>query len=220
MKKLIQLFGMVILGLLFSNSALATPCKDATDPGTISISESPTCQGKSVTASIISGPGSEWSVSNVTGSITPTGAGTSKTVTFTGSGTATITVKNTDWVDGTGTCTKEKSSSINVTVNASPDNPTITGPSTACQGEQLTFTTSTTGGTSPYTFTWGAASGTGWTGGGGTGASKGYTAGSSNGTVSVTVKDSKNCTAANGTNKTVTVTPTPTPPTLQSITNP
>lgn len=221
MKKIIQLLGTLVIGVFYCNTIFAS-CTPATDPGSISGANS-VCTGIATSYSISNGPGNVWSVSGsgVTASYNPTAPTKTSAITFSGSGITTLTVKNTDCqnCDKCSASEKEKSSTLQITVNPRPDNPAITGPSTACQGEQLSFNASTSGGTSPYTFTWSAAP-SGWSGGGGTGASKGYTAGTGNGTISVTVKDDKNCQGAAAGSKSVTVTPTPTPPSLQSITNP
>jgi hypothetical protein len=115
------------------NPIPATPTATPDGPTTF-------CPGASVTLTSSSGAGNQWSLDG-----TPIPAATDQTYIASVSGAYTVVVTETG-------CASAPSTAVNVTVNPTPDTPTITpgGPTTFCSGGSVTLTSSSGAGNQWY----------------------------------------------------------------------
>lgn len=213
MKKLIQLFGMIILGLLLSNNAWA-----CSDPSLDSVTATPAsiCVGEQVTldADADNVDVYEWS-SNPSGA-----SGNAKSITATPSVSTvyTLTVRGTG---NKGCDGKSTSKSITVTPNPKPAAQNVTGGGTRCNDDNQTFSIglqSSESGMKYQLYRDANAVGTPATG---TGSAFNFGSYSQGTTYTVVATNSSGgCSTNMSGSATITVNPTPTPPALQSITNP
>lgn len=212
MKKLIQLFGMIILGLLLSNNAWA--CSDPSLDG-VTATPASICVGETTTLSANNPKYADtyaWSYSggslgnNITINVSPS-VSTIYTLTVNG--------------NGSNGCNKPVSKTITITPNPKPAAQNVTGGGTRCNDDNQTFSIglqSSESGMKYQLYRDANAVGTPATG---TGSAFNFGSYSQGTTYTVVATNSNGgCSTNMSGSATITVNPTPTPPALQSITNP
>ena len=121
-------------------------------PSTPDISgSSSVCNGQQATYTTTSHSGYTYSWAVSGGTISGSSTGTSVSITWNTVGTGVVSL-----VVNNGSC-DSSTASQNVTVNALPSTPDITGTSSVCNGQQSTFTTTSHAG---YTYSWSVTGGT------------------------------------------------------------